>query len=72
MENISHSVLSGRELDIIKLIAEGNSNKEIGDRLGITEGTVKTHVKGLLKKLKAPGRTAAVREAVHRGLVHLV
>ena len=72
MENISHSVLSGRELDIIKLIAEGESNKEIGDQLGITEGTVKTHVKGLLKKLKAPGRTAAVREAVHRGLVHLV
>lgn len=71
VENMNRPVLSGRELDIIKLVAEGKSNKEIGDRLGITEGTVKTHVKSLLKKLKAPGRTAAVKEAVHLGLVRL-
>ena len=71
VETMNRPVLSGRELDIIKLVAEGKSNKEIGDRLGITEGTVKTHVKSLLKKLQAPGRTAAVREAVHRGLVQL-
>jgi len=71
VENMNRPALSGRELDIIKLVAEGKSNKEIGDRLGITEGTVKTHVKSLLKKLQAPGRTAAVREAVHRGLVQL-
>ena len=69
VENKNRPVLSGRELDIIKLVAEGKSNKEIGDRLKITEGTVKTHVKSLLKKLQVPGRTAAVREAVHRGLV---
>ena len=71
VENMNRPALSGRELDIIKLVAEGRSNKEIGDRLGITEGTVKTHVKSLLKKLQAPGRTAAVREAVHRGIVQL-
>jgi two-component system NarL family response regulator len=71
VENMNRPVLSVRELDILKLIAEGKSNKAIGDNLGITEGTVKTHVKNLLKKLPAPGRTAAVREAVHRGLVHL-
>ena len=71
VENMNRPALSERELDIIKLVAEGKSNKEIGDRLGITEGTVKTHVKSLLKKLQAPGRTAAVREAVHRGLVQL-
>ena len=71
LENMNHPVLSGRELDIIRLVAEGRSNKEIGSHLGITEGTVKTHVKSLLKKLKAPGRTAAVKEAVHRGLVQL-
>jgi two-component system NarL family response regulator len=71
VENMNRPVLSGRELDIIKLVAEGKSNKEIGGRLGITEGTVKTHVKSLLKKLQAPGRTAAVKEAVHRGLVQL-
>ena len=68
---MNRPVLSGRELDIIKLVAEGKSNKEVGDRLGITEGTVKTHVKSLLKKLKAPGRTAAVKEAVHLGIVRL-
>jgi two-component system NarL family response regulator len=71
VENMRRPELSRRELDILKLIAEGKCNKAIGDELGITEGTVKTHVKGVLSKLKAPGRTAAVREAVHRGLVHL-
>jgi len=71
VENMSHAVLSARELDILKLVAEGKSNKGIGDQLGITEGTVKTHVKSLLKKLQAPGRTAAVKEAVRRGLVQL-
>jgi two-component system NarL family response regulator len=71
VENMNRPTLSARELDAIKLIAEGRSNKEIGVQLGITEGTVKAHVKSVLFKLKAPGRTAAVREAVHRGLVHL-
>ena len=72
VENMSRPVLTAREMDILKLIAEGKSNKVIADNLGITEGTVKTHVKSLLGKLQAPGRTAAVKEAVHRGLVHLV
>jgi two-component system NarL family response regulator len=71
VENMSRPVLSSRELDILKRIAEGKSNKAIGDQLGITEGTVKTHVKSVLQKLKVPGRTAAVREAVRRGLVQL-
>ena len=71
VENMSRPVLSARELDILKLVAGGKSNKAIGDQLGIAEGTVKTHVKSLLKKLHAPGRTAAVKEAVHRGLVQL-
>lgn len=71
VEHMNHPTLSARELDTIRLIAEGKSNKEIGVQLGITEGTVKAHVKSLLPKLKAPGRTAAVREAVRRGLIHL-
>jgi two-component system NarL family response regulator len=71
VENMSRPVLSARELDILKLVAEGKSNKDIGDQLGIAEGTVKTHVKSLLIKLQVPGRTAAVREAVHLGLVRL-
>jgi len=70
-ENMSHPTLSRREMEILKLIADGGSNKEIGNQLGITEGTVKTHVKSVLYKLRAPGRTAAVKKAIHRGLVHL-
>jgi two-component system, NarL family, response regulator len=71
VENMGRPVLSGRELDVLNLVSKGESNKIIGDQLGIAEGTVKTHVKSLLSKLKAPGRTAAVREAVHLGLVRL-
>lgn len=71
VEKMNRPELTEREVEILRLIAEGNGNKAIGNRLGITEGTVKTHVKNLLGKMKAPGRTAAVKEAVHRGLVHL-
>ena len=71
VEKMNRTELTGREVEILKLIAEGESNKVIGDKLGITEGTVKTHVKGVLKKLHVPGRTAAVREAVHQGLIHM-
>jgi two-component system NarL family response regulator len=71
VENMNRAALTVREGDILKHIAEGKSNKEIGNDLGIAEDTVKAHVKSVLKKLKAPGRTAAVKEAVHRGLIHL-
>jgi two-component system NarL family response regulator len=71
VEKMNRPELTEREVEILKLIAEGNSNKAIGGQLGITEGTVKTHVKSLLAKMKVPGRTAAVKEAVHRGLVQL-
>ena len=47
------------------------SNKEIGAQLYIAEGTVKTHVKTLFEKLNVVGRTGAIREAVHRGLIRL-
>jgi two-component system, NarL family, response regulator len=71
VEKMNRPELTQREVEILRLIAEGDSNKAIGDKLGITEGTVKTHVKGLLKKLHVPGRTAAIKEAVHQGLIHL-
>lgn len=71
VECMNRPRLSVRELDVLNLVSKGESNKIIGDQLGIAEGTVKTHVKSLLNKLKAPGRTAAVREAVHLGLVRL-
>ena len=63
--------LTFRELDVIKLIAQGSLNKEIADRLNITEGTVKSHTSALFQKLGVANRTEAVREAVRRGLVRL-
>jgi two-component system, NarL family, response regulator len=63
--------LTNRELDIARLIVTGKSNKEIGALLNITEGTVKIHVRHLLKKLGAGGRAEAIRIALERGIVHL-
>ena len=63
--------LTFRELDVIKLIARGSLNKEIADRLAVTEGTVKSHTSALFSKLGVSNRTEAVREAVRRGLVRL-
>ena len=70
-EGLRKPELSPRELEVLQSVAAGKSNKEIGVQLFIAEGTVKTHVKSLLEKLAVVGRTAAVREAVHRGLVKL-
>jgi DNA-binding CsgD family transcriptional regulator len=63
--------LSLREVEVLQWVAAGKSNEEIGAQLFIAEGTVKTDVKNLLEKLAVIGRTAAIREAVHRGLVRL-
>jgi two-component system, NarL family, response regulator len=63
--------LSRRELEVLQCLAKGKSDKEIGAELFITEGTVKSHVQSLLKTLGVAGRTAALREAVHRGLVEI-
>jgi two-component system, NarL family, response regulator len=71
VESMNHPELSPRELEILQFVAEGKSNKDVGDSLGIAEGTVKSHVKNMLGKLKVPGRTAMVRAAVQRGLVRI-
>jgi two-component system, NarL family, response regulator len=63
--------ISPRELEVLKSVASGKSNKEIGVQLFIGEGTVKTHVTSLLGKLGVTGRTSAVREAVRLGLVQM-
>jgi two-component system NarL family response regulator len=63
--------LSPREIEVLQCVATGKSNKEIGVQLFIAEGTVKTHMKNVLEKLDVAGRTAAIKEAVHRGLVRL-
>lgn len=63
--------LSDREMDVLRLVAEGQSNADIADQLGITEGTVKFHVNHLLSKLGVKDRTQAVIAAAKRGLIRL-
>jgi DNA-binding NarL/FixJ family response regulator len=59
--------LTEREIEVLRLIAKGCSNKIVADRLDITEDTVKGHVRNILEKLKANDRTHAVTIALHRG-----
>jgi two-component system NarL family response regulator len=61
--------LSARELQVLRHIAAGSSNKEIGQKLFITEHTVKAHVKSILAKLDAMGRTEAIAIASKRGII---
>lgn len=63
--------LTPRELEVLRLVAEGLSNREAAARLFVTERTVKFHVSSLLHKLGAGNRTEAVRVAVRRGLIQL-
>jgi DNA-binding CsgD family transcriptional regulator len=64
-------LLTPRELEVLTLLAEGLSNKEIARRLGISVHTAKFHVGALMDKLDAVGRTDAVAHAVRRGVIHL-
>ncbi|HEY2424091.1 MAG TPA: response regulator transcription factor [Chthoniobacterales bacterium] len=68
-ESLGHPKLSPRELQVLRQLAAGNSNKEIGQMLQITEHTVKMHVKAILMKLGAVGRTEAIAIARKRGLL---
>ena len=61
--------LTEREIQVLEGIAPGLSNREIGEDLGITEATVKSHVNGILAKLEAKDRTEAAMIALKRGLV---
>lgn len=63
--------LTLREREIVLCIAKGAANKQISTRLGISEETVKSHVKNILGKLQAKDRTEAVTLALKRGIVHL-
>jgi two-component system NarL family response regulator len=65
------SELTGRELEVLRLIVGGKSNKEIGGALGISEATVKSHVNSILGKLNVTDRTQAATTALQRGIVHL-
>jgi len=68
-ESLARPKLSPRELQVLRELAAGNSNKEIGQLHQITEHTVKAHVKSILVKLGATGRTEAIAIALKRGLI---
>jgi len=70
-QRVSGESLSDREIDVLKLMAQGKSNKEIGSALFISEGTVKSHVKGIFAKMNVISRTEAVANATRRGLIQL-
>ena len=63
--------LTSREIEVLSLMAEGSSNKSIAKALGISVHTVKFHVRSLLEKLDATGRTDAVAHAARRGVIDL-
>jgi DNA-binding NarL/FixJ family response regulator len=68
---ISGDDLTDRERNVLQLLAQGCSNREISSQLKIAENTVRIHVSRILDKLQAADRTQAVLAAIHRGLVHL-
>jgi DNA-binding NarL/FixJ family response regulator len=63
--------LTSRELEVLRMLAEGSANKEIATRLGISEHTVKFHISSILGKLGAESRTEAVTLGVRKGLIVL-
>lgn len=71
LENIGRDELSARELEVLALVARGQSNKEIADTLSISDKTVRNHVASCLVKLGATDRTGAVTTAIRRGLIRI-
>lgn len=70
-QHATDDALTPREIDVLRLIAGGNANKEIAAQLSLTEETVKSHVRNLLGKLEANDRTHAVAIGVKRGIIDL-
>lgn len=70
-EHLSDEALTSREVDVLRHIAGGNRNRDIAERLFISEETVKVHVKHIMEKLGASDRTQAVAIAVRRGIIQL-
>jgi DNA-binding NarL/FixJ family response regulator len=67
----SDDALTGREIEVLREVAAGNANKMVGQRLNISEETVKAHMKSILSKLGANDRTHAVTIAVRRGIIEI-
>lgn len=71
VERMAGSDLTNREMAVLELIVQGQSNRQIGASLGISEATVKSHINNILSKLGVADRTQAATTALQRGLVHL-
>jgi DNA-binding NarL/FixJ family response regulator len=70
-EHVGDEGLTPREIDVLTHVAAGNRNRDIAERLAISEETVKVHVRHIMEKLGAQDRTEAVTIAVRRGIIHL-
>jgi DNA-binding NarL/FixJ family response regulator len=70
-EHISDESLTEREVEVLREIAGGNRNRDIAEKLFITEETVKVHIKHIMEKLGASDRTEAVAIGVRRGIIQL-
>jgi DNA-binding NarL/FixJ family response regulator len=70
-ERASQPTLTRREVEVLRFVAEGHRNKEVGRLLGISDETVGVHLKNIFAKLRVNERTAAVNVALKRGIVHI-
>lgn len=70
-EHVEQDDLSQREAEVLEFVAAGLANKEIAARLGLTEETVKSHMRNIMEKLRANDRTHAVMIAVRRGIIRV-
>jgi DNA-binding NarL/FixJ family response regulator len=70
-EHMSEEDLTARETEVLRKVADGNRNRDIGERLFISEDTVKVHIKHIMEKLGASDRTQAVAIGLRRGIIQL-
>jgi DNA-binding NarL/FixJ family response regulator len=70
-EHAADDVLTSREIEVLRLIANGNANKEVARKLSLTEETVKGHLKNIFAKLSVNDRTHAVTVGLKRGIISL-
>ena len=70
-EHYSDEAITAREIEVLQHIAGGNRNRDIAEKLFISEETVKVHIKHIMEKLGASDRTQAVAIALKRGIIHL-
>ena len=70
-EHHADDALTEREIEVLRQVAAGNANKRVADLLGISEETVKGHLRNILSKLDANDRTHAVTIALKRGIIDI-